>query len=160
MGLAIHHVERFTGHLADAIDVDRFQDMCFLEGKFFRPSICLTRSGINNAGFTIFTTAGFENGKRSNGIQMQILKRLLHGLDMTDMAGEVEDELFPLHQLPHQIEVATIAFDNFNILLDRSDIEIVAPTGWMHRIEKSYGGTGSDEANSEIASDEAETAGD
>jgi hypothetical protein len=76
------------------------------------------------------------------------------------MAGEVEDELFPLYQFPDQIEVATIAFDDFNILLDRCDIEIVAPTGWMHRIKKSYGGAGFDEANSEIASDEAETAGD
>src|SRR5215475_2676397 len=100
---------------------------------------------------TPLTTAGFENGKRCNGVQLQILKRLLHGLDVTDMTGEVEDELFPPYQLPDQIEVATIAFDDFNILFDRRDIEIVAPTGWMHRIKKSYGGAGSDEANSEIA---------
>src|SRR5215475_1046299 len=109
---------------------------------------------------TPLTTAGFENGKRCNGVQLQILKRLLHGLDVTDMTGEVEDELFPPYQLPDQIEVATISISRRSSRMLKSSKAIVAPTVWMHRIKKSYGRAGSDEANSEIASDEPETAGD
>jgi len=160
MRLAVHHVESFTRHLADAIDVDRLQDMGFFERKAFRPSIGLTRSGINHSGIAIFMPAGFQNCERGNRVQMQVLERLLHRLDVADMTGEVEDELFPANQPPYQIKVATISFDHFDIVLDRLDIKVVAPTGWMHRIEKSYRGAGFDEANCEIASNEAETAGD
>jgi hypothetical protein len=74
------------------------------------------------------------------------------------MSGEIEDETLPTDELPHQVHVAAVPFNHFDIILYRLDIEVVRSAGRMHRIEESDGGAGLNEADGEIASDEAETA--
>jgi len=77
---------------------------------------------------------------------------------MAHMPGKVEDVTLPADKLSNKAKVAAVALNDFNVTLYRFDIEEVGTTGRVHRIEENDRSAGLNEANGEIASDEAETA--
>jgi len=78
---------------------------------------------------------------------------------MTDMTRKVEYVRSAANELPNQLEITTITYDDFNIVLNLLDIETISAASRMEGIKKSYGSAEPRKTMSEIASDESKTAG-
>jgi len=59
---------------------------------------------------------------------------------MTDMTCKVEYVRSAANELPNQLEITTITYDDFNIVLNLLDIETISAASRMERIKKSHGG--------------------
>jgi hypothetical protein len=78
---------------------------------------------------------------------------------MADVTGEIEDEVLPSDDFPHEVEVAAVSLDDLNIALDRFDIEVICTASRMEGIEESNGSARLHKSNGEVASDETQAAG-
>src|SRR6185369_10710819 len=141
MSVVIHNVKPFSGHFVYAVDVDGFQQLRFNKWNTVGPAVRLTRSGVNNPSPTVFKPACFEYCERSNRVHLQVFERLLHRLDVTDVAGQVKDIRLAANKLAHEFHVAAVAFNNFYVFVDRFDVEKISAASGMQRIEDRNGGT-------------------
>src|SRR3954467_2136123 len=140
-----------TGHFVHAVDVDRFQELRFHKRENIWPAVRLPRSGINNAGLTILELARFENRERTGDVGADVVKRIVHGFDMTDTACQIEDAELSAHQFAHQWKVAGVGFDEVAGVLYGSDVEGIAAAGWIERIDNGDFGANLHETDCEIA---------
>src|SRR5207248_11136083 len=104
--------------------------------------------------------AGFENRQGGKRIHMQIGKRIFHRVDVTDVAGKIEDVFLPANEPAHQQEVGSVTFDDLDILANGFNIEVIAAAGGIQRIDDADGGPHLNQTYREIAADEAQAAGD
>jgi len=156
----VDHVKPFAGHFIHAVYIDWFQKLRFDKRHTVRPAIRLPRSRINDTRLAILQFARLEDSQGCDGIHLQVLERLLHGFDVTDMARKIEDVRFVANELPNQLEITAIAHDDFDIVLNLLDIETISAASRMEGIQKSHRSPVLNKTMSKIASDEAETAGD
>ena len=117
--MVIHHVKPFTRHFVHAVNIDRFQKLRFDKRHRVGPAIGLSRSGVNDTRIAILVLARLEDRQRRDRVHLQIFERLLHRLDVTDVSGEIEYVCFPANEPADEVEVAAIAFDDLDIVLDR-----------------------------------------
>jgi hypothetical protein len=158
--MVIHHVKPFTGHLVHAVHIDRLQKLSFNQWYGIGPAIGLPRSRVNDACLAVLVLACLKDSQWRDGVHLQIFKGLLHRFDMTDVPGEIEYVSFVANKLAHQIKIGAIAFDNLDIVLNRFDIEAIGSASRMEGIEKCHRCAVLNQANRDVAPDEAEAAGD
>src|SRR5688572_6973269 len=160
MRFLVNHVKPLSGHFADAVDVDGFQHKVFNDRENIRLAVRLTCSGIDNPSFTVFLFAGFEHRQRSRGVHPEIAEGILHRLDVADTAGKVKHMSTVTHQPAHEGQVARVAFNNFDIFPDRFDVEGIGAARWIEVVDDGDSRAELHELDRDVASNEAESAGD
>jgi hypothetical protein len=76
------------------------------------------------------------------------------------MARKIEYVRFAANELPNQLEITAITYEDFDVVLDFLHIETISSASRVERIEESHRRAELDKTMSEVASDEAKTAGD
>src|SRR5262249_44042025 len=148
----------FTGHFVHAIHIDGFQKLGLDKRHRVGPAVRLPRSRIHDAGSPVLTLACLEDCQGGDGVHLEILKWLLHRFDMADVSGQVEYVSFAANELEHEREIRAIALDDFDVVLDRVDVEVVRTAGRMKGIQNRDRCAELHETDGEITSDEAEAA--
>jgi hypothetical protein len=155
----VNHVVPLAGHLVHPIHVDRLQSLRFDQRQFVRTPIRLARPGKNDARVAVFVLTRFKDGDRRGTIQAQISQRVVHGIDMRHVAGQIEDAMGFLDEPSHQLEIATVAFNHLDILSDRIDVEVVRSAMRVERIDDDNRSAQVNEPDSQIAADKAQPSG-
>jgi hypothetical protein len=119
----------------------------------------LPRSSIDNSCRAILFPAGFEHGEWPNGVHAEIAERVFHRFEMAHMPGEIEYMRASANEAAHQRKIASIAFYDFDPLLDRFNIEIVRAARGIEVIDNGNGSAKPDQADGNITPNEAEPAG-
>jgi len=156
----IDHVKPFPSHFADSVDIDWFKDQVLDYGKDVRYAIRLTSSGIDDARVAVFFFAGLKDGQRTCSIHAQIAEGILHGLDMTDVSCKVENVCALANESLHECDVARVTFNDFQVIFNRIEIEVVGSARCVEVVDDYNIRSESYELNCDVASDEAEAAGD
>ena len=146
-------------HLVDAVDVDRFERMRFRDRQLLRPAINLSSAGEDDFDLGIAGATGFENGNLRETIDLQVGQRILHGIDVARLPGEIEKIMLPLEQRTQAVQVAHIG-DVDVYSLARFDIETIAAVFRHEAVDQSDIGAEFMQAKRQVRADEAEPAGD
>src|SRR5207237_136845 len=134
-------------------------DPVYARGQPLGSATGLPRSGVNNVGGPVLMLAGFENGEWGQRIHVQIRKWILHRLDVAHVSCEIENIFFVAHELADQREIGGVAFDDLDIVPNTFNVEVIRAACWMKGIDDGDGGATFDKTYGEIASNEAEAAG-
>jgi hypothetical protein len=79
---------------------------------------------------------------------------------VTDVPGKVEDVSAFTNESLHESDIAGIAFDDFDVVFDRIEIEVVGSARRVQIVDDHNVCSQSYKLNCDVTSDEAETAGD
>ena len=92
-------------------------------------SINLARAGVHDSRFSILVLAGFEHAQRSERVDLQVAKGILHGLDVAHVSREIEDISLAADKAAHEFEIADVAFHDLNVILDGLNVEVIGAAG-------------------------------
>jgi hypothetical protein len=127
----INSMIQLCGILVYAIDIDRQNRMLLVHGEALRPAIELPRAAIHNARARIHRTAAFQQAKVRFSITLKIPQWISHGIDVADMAGQIENDVYARHRFPQPGGFLEIERVDLNGTSDPIEIIQVAPAPRM-----------------------------
>ncbi len=146
------------GILVNAIEIDRTHGVLLVDRKILRHAIDLARAGVNDAAPRRLTRAFFEEVKLRGSIQVGIARRVLHAVDVADLAGQVEDEVHAEKFTGKSAGITDIRMDDAHARRLRKVVGIGAATG-HRRVHHGDLGAGFGQPHCDVAPDKSETAG-
>ncbi len=158
--VVVDEVVVLAGRLVDAVDVGRPHQMTLGDRQRVGLAVDLPGAGVDDLGARIVMTAGLEQRQLAAAVDLEIGVRVTHAVDVTDLAGQVEDHVAPLHQVVHRAGLAHVGDVDVNPILDAGDVVQVAAVVGDQRIDQQHVGAEIGEAMGEVAADEAEAARD
>jgi hypothetical protein len=103
--------------------------------------------------------AGFEDGDLREAIDFQIGHRILHGIEMARLSGEIEKVILALQQRPQAVQIAHIGNVDVHALAQRLDVETIAAVFRNEAVDQRDLGAEGVQARGQVRADEAESAG-
>src|SRR5262245_2692813 len=76
------------------------------------------------------------------------------------MPNKIKDIRLVSNEPAHQFEVAAVSLDDFDIISNRLDVEVIGSACGFHRIDDGHGGAHLSETDCEVASDKSQSARD
>ena len=96
--VVVDEVVVLAGRLVDAVDVGRPHEMRLVDRQGVGAPVDLPRAGEHDLGVLVEVPARLEQGQLAEAVDLEIRVRIAHAVDVTDLPGEVEDDLLPAHQ--------------------------------------------------------------
>lgn len=158
--LAVEGVIRLAGNLVDAIDVDRMDRVLFIDRQILRPAVDLPGAGEDDADLRIVLAAGFEDGQLRGGVDVEVATRIVHRVEMTGLASEVEQVVLAADEVGHGMRIAHVGDVDAHLAVEVGDIEEVAAVLRNQAIDQGHFGAQRHQATREVGTDEAEATGD
>jgi hypothetical protein len=104
-----------------------------------------------------FSTSGFQNREWPGDVGADIVKRIVHGFDVADAAGQIERNVV---RAPVRASGRShVSASTTRNVLDGIDVEVIAAAGRIEGIDDSDGRAQLHKPDREIAANETETAG-
>ena len=125
-----------------------------------RPAVDLPRAREHDLHRRVVCAARLEQRQLAAAVDLEVGVRVLHAVDVADLAGEVEDHVLPAHQIVHRALLADVGDVDADAILDAADVEQVAAVLGDQRVDEQHARAEVDELAGEVAADEAEAAGD
>ena len=139
VGEAVDHMQALAGHLVYPVDIDGLQNLRLNQRQRVRWPVALAGAGINDPHIPVHLPAGLQNGQRRQGVHPEIRKRIVHGLQVADVAGDIENVGFAADEFPHEIQVATVPFDQLGFVSNGLDIEVIGTARRVQGIDNCDG---------------------
>src|SRR5712692_10020898 len=89
--VVIERVIGLAGHLVDAVDVDRSQDVLLVDRHVVRATVDLPCAREDNVDARVDRPAGLEQGQLRSAVDLEIDQRVGHRIEVTRLAGEIEE---------------------------------------------------------------------
>ena len=168
----VEQVELLGRVLGDAVDVDRRDGVLLVDGEVPRFPEDLPGRRVDDGGGDVLAPEEFEEAELARGVHAQVEERIVHRIDVAHLAGQVEDELSGQRRGAHfgPLHVAEISLDHCDRRVWRTgtirdpavgdQVGRVGPMARDPRVEDRHLGAAPREAQREVGSDEAESAGD
>src|SRR5262249_19428681 len=139
-------------------DVRRPYEMCLVHGERNGAAVDLTRSGKDDLHPRVVIPACLEDGELAAAVDFKVGVRVAQAVDVTHLAGEVEDDITALDQVVHRRRLGEVGAIDVDAIGDRVDVEQVAAVVRDERIDQQHVGAEIHQPAGEIAADEAEAA--
>ncbi len=149
-----------AGDLVDAVDVGGADEMRLGDRQRLGAAIDLPGAGVDHLGAGVVVAAGLEQRQLGPAVHLEVGVRVAHAVDVTDLAGEVEDHVLAAHQIVHGAGLAHVGDVEPHAILHRLDVEQVAARIRDERVDEQHLRAEVGEADGQVAADEAEPAGD
>ena len=146
--------------LVDAVDVGRLHQVLLVDRQRVGTAVDLARAGEDDLGAGIVVAARLENRQLAAAVDLEVGVRIAHAVDVTDLAGEVEDDLPVAHQIVHRALLPDVGDVDAHAVGDAVDVEQVAAVVGDQRVDEQHVGAERHQLPREVAADEPETAGD
>ena len=116
-------MERLAGEFVDAVHIHRPQRMLLIHRQVIRPAVNLARAGKDDADFGIVQATGFKDRKLRPRVDFQVRLRIGHRVHVARLAGEVEEEVLPVHESGQSRPVAHIGDMHPHAARDPGEVE-------------------------------------
>ena len=134
--------------------------MFLVDGKVLGLAVELAGAGVDDHGGGVDLAADFEQGEVGSRIEVEVLQRVAHTIDVADLTGEVEDKVLADDDRAHPNGVADVRHRDIRRLRDSGQVEAVAAVPFHERIDQVHLRAQLDEPTCEVASQKTETARD
>src|SRR5262249_29958127 len=158
--VVVENVIPLTGHLVDAVHVRRAQEVSLVYGQVFWFAINLACTGKDNLDTGIVFAACLENGELGRSIDLKIGVRILHGIHVARLTGQIEEVVLSLHQVAHTVFVANVRDVDADTISDVVNIKEIAAVFRNQAVNERDLSAEVDQMPGQIGADEAEAAGD
>jgi hypothetical protein len=158
--VAADEVIELGGGPVDAVDVGRPYATVLVDGKRGGSPVDLAVSGEYDLRGRVVSAACLQERELGATVQLEIVLRVLHAVDVAHLSGEIEDHLAVAHEGVQAGPVAQVDHVDPGPLLEAGHVVPVAAATRNQRIDDRDVGAEGDELVGEIAPDESEAAGD
>ena len=124
------------------------------------PAVDLARAGEDDLDPRVVAAARLEDRQLAAAVDLEIRVRILHAVDVADLAGEIEDDVLIAHQVIHGALLPHVGDVDAQPVLDAADVEQVAAVVGDQRVDDRARGRRARRAGAQVAADEAQAAGD
>ena len=112
--------------------------MLFIHRQIIWPSVNLARARKNNFHVRIVAAASFQDRQLRGCVNVQIGQRVGHRIQMTGLAGEIEQNFSSLNQCGHGVRVTHVRQIDNDAVTDISNIKEVAAMFWNQTVNQRY----------------------
>ncbi len=156
MHLVVEQRRGLGRRLVDPVDVDRLQRVVLVQREVARAPVLLSRARVDDPRLRPLPPERLEHGELRPVVELQVEERVGHRVDVTDVAGDAEDDVLALDELVGGL--ANVLRPNREPALDRRDVEAVASELRHEAVGHGHLGAELDEPDREVRADEAEPA--
>jgi hypothetical protein len=119
----------------------------------------LPRAGEHDLGRRVVIAACLEQRQLGAAVDVEVVVRVAHAVDVADLAGEVEDHLAIAYQVVHRRVLPDVGDVDADLRLDAVDVEEVPAVVVDQRVDQQHIGAERRQLARQVAADEAEAAG-
>src|SRR5262249_60442111 len=113
------------GAVVDAAHGGRVYGAAVVDRQILRAPVDLPRSGEDDAHLGVVVPACLEQRELALAVDLEIGEWIVHGVEMTRLAGQVEDDVRSTDQAREGVVVANVADVDRHAILDARDVEPV-----------------------------------
>jgi hypothetical protein len=150
MDLMVEQVVGLAGGFVDSVDVGGPEGVVFVHGEAAGFSVLSSGSGEDDFGVAVMSAAGFEEGEVGAGVDFEVGDGVLHGVNVADLSGEVEDGLLVRDEPGDELRVAEVSDMDRDLILDRMEVKVVAAIGRVEGIHDGDVGAEVAESDGEV----------
>ena len=124
------HQHRSAYELVDSVHVNGAGRLAFVDRQQFLGNATVDLAGAREHDLRLGrdAPARIEQSELAATVDLQVSKRILHGVDVADLTGQVEDDGLAANKALHGQHVAHVdgAHRQVRVVLDRRDVEGIA----------------------------------
>jgi hypothetical protein len=124
--VVVDEVVVLTRRLVDAIHVGRSNQMRFADWQRVGTPVYLPCASVDDLHGRIASPTRFEEREVAATVDVEIVERVAHAVDVTHLSRQVEDDVVTTDQRIHRRLIAEVGVADPNTLLDAGDVERVA----------------------------------
>jgi len=160
INVAVKDVVPLPRHFVDAVHIRRMKEMPLVNREEVGSAINLSGAGVNDPDGRIVFPARFQDEQLGPAIDVEIHKRIFHGVEVACLAGEVEQIVLTLDQVSHAEFIPYIGNVDADPAFIPLQIKEVSPILGDQAVYNRYPGTQLGQGSGQIASDEAQSPSD
>jgi hypothetical protein len=101
INVTVKDVVPLARHFVDAVHIRRMENMALVNREKVGPAINLSGTGIKDFDGGVVVPTRFQDEQLGPAIDVEIHKRIFHGVEMACLAGKVEQIVLTLNQVSH-----------------------------------------------------------
>ena len=123
----VEQVVVLGGELVDAVDVHGRDAVLLVEREIERLAVDLPRAGEDDLHVRVEVAAGFEERELGRAVEFEVALRVLHRVEVADVAREVEDVVHAADEVVDDPVVAHVLDAHLQAVFHVADVVGVAP---------------------------------
>lgn len=162
VNVVVEDVVPFPSHLVDAVDVDWTDGVQFVDGKVIGFAVELAGAGEEDFEGGVEFAAGLEQGELGAAVDFEVGVGVEHGVEVTGLPGEVEEEVLVLDEVGDCVGISDIGDVDAKVwgVCEVVEVEGVAAVFGNEAVDDGDLGACLEEGACEGGADEAEPARD
>ncbi len=112
--------------------------MKFIHRQVLRDPVHLTSAGIDDFEIAIGIAATFEQRQLTPAIDIEIIERISHAVDVADLTCQVEEDVFVRHQIAKAIRIPHVREVDRHSMAHWSDVIEGRAVSGNHRIHERH----------------------